>query len=57
MGKVNHISKAWPTFIGEFFYPEHKKIKNNYKIPNLQKNNDNPIELIKDNILFEEKTE
>ena len=28
MGKVNHISKAWPTFIGEFFYPEHEKIKN-----------------------------
>ena len=28
MGKVNHISKVWPIFIGEFFYPEHEKIKN-----------------------------
>ena len=25
MSKVNHISKVWPTFIGEFYYPEHEK--------------------------------
>ena len=41
MGKVNHISKAWPTFIGEFFYPEHEKIKNDLLkyFDNYMKNN------------------
>ena len=41
MGKLHHISALWPTFIGEFFNPEHKKIKSdllNY-FNNYMKNN------------------
>ena len=29
MNKLSHISALWPTFIGEFYNPEHEKIKNN----------------------------
>ena len=28
MEKNNHISALWPTLIGEFYNPEHEKIKN-----------------------------
>ena len=41
MGKLNHINAVWPTFIGEFYNPEHKKIKNNLLnyFDNYMKNN------------------
>ena len=29
MGKLHHISALWPTFVGEFYNPEHEKIKQN----------------------------
>ena len=29
MSKAHHINAVWPTFIGEFFNPEHETIKNN----------------------------
>ena len=32
MEKNNHISALWPTLIGEFYNPEHEKIKNDLLI-------------------------
>jgi len=29
MNNLKNISSLWPTFIGEFYNPEHEKIKNN----------------------------
>ena len=41
MDKLNLISSLWPTFIGEFYNPDHKKIKNNLLnfFDNYMKNN------------------
>ena len=43
MGKVNHISKAWPTFIGEFFWNQSRKEMYRDTLENMRQANTDPL--------------